>query len=309
MNMLVQHIVHPSSIQMREPPAAVRGGPVNWVKQNLFNSWLSTVTTVILAAALIMIIGPLFQWAFLNAIWSVPASPQGTAMTESCRALQGAGACWAVIPEKYRFILFGPYPFDEQWRPAIVIALFVALFLISAQKRFWRIELAFVWVATLAVIFLLMWGGILGLTFVPQTQWGGLPLTLLLATLGVAVAFPLSVLVALGRRSNLPFIKWICVVYVEAIRGVPLITLLFMGSVMFPLLMPEGVNLDKLLRAQVAITLFFAAYLAEVIRAGLQALPKGQSEAAHALGLSYWQTQRRIILPQSLRLVIPPAGE
>lgn len=306
MTTLVQHIVHPSTPQLREPPAAIRSGPVRWIRQNLFYSWVSTLTTVIMAAVLIKTLVALFQWAFVNAVWSVPINPQGTAITDSCRALQGAGACWAIITEKYRFILFGLYPYDEQWRPAIVIALFIGLFFISAQKRFWRIELALVWSATLAAIFLLMWGGVLGLTFVPQTRWGGLPLTLLLATLGVAIAFPLSILVALGRRSNLPFIKWICVVYVEAIRGVPLITLLFMGSVMFPLFMPEGVNLDKLLRAQIAITLFFAAYLAEVVRGGLQALPKGQYEAAHALGLSYWQTQKRIILPQALRLVIPP---
>jgi general L-amino acid transport system permease protein len=148
---------------------------------------------------------------------------------------------------------------------------------------------------------------VLGMTYVPQDSWGGLPITLILSTFGLALSFPLAVLVALGRRSTqLPAVKALCVLYVELIRGVPLITLLFMASVMFPLFMPEGFNPDKLLRAQVAIILFAAAYLAEVVRGGLQALPKGQYEAADALGLSYWKKTGLIILPQALRLVIPP---
>ena len=145
------------------------------------------------------------------------------------------------------------------------------------------------------------------MSFVPQDSWGGLPITLILSTFGLAFAFPLSLLVALGRRSTqMPAVKGLCVLYVELIRGVPLITLLFMASVMFPLFMPAGINPDKLLRAQVAIILFAAAYLAEVVRGGLQALPKGQYEAADALGLSYWKKTIFIILPQALRLVIPP---
>ena len=152
-----------------------------------------------------------------------------------------------------------------------------------------------------------MWGGVAGLTYVPQDQWGGLPLTLILATFGLALGFPLAVVVALGRRSTkLPAVKALCVLYVELIRGVPLITLLFMASVMFPLFLPDGINIDKLLRAQVAIILFAGAYLAEVVRGGLQALPKGQYEAADALGLSYWKKTGFIVLPQALRLVIPP---
>jgi general L-amino acid transport system permease protein len=153
----------------------------------------------------------------------------------------------------------------------------------------------------------LMWGGILGMPYVAQDQWGGLPITLILATFGLAFAFPLAVMVALGRRSTgMPAVKLICVVYVELIRGVPLISLLFMASVLFPLFLPEGIDIDKLLRAQVAIILFAAAYLAEVVRAGLQALPKGQGEAADALGLSYGKKTLLIVLPQALKLVIPP---
>ena len=212
-----------------------------------------------------------------------------------------------MIHDKYRFILFGRYPYDQQWRPAICVALFIGLFIVSGMRRFWRRELAFIWVGTLFVIGVLMWGGVLGLEYVQQDSWGGLPITLILSTFGLAFAFPLAVLVALGRRStHLPAVKMICVVYVELIRGVPLVSLLFMASVMFPLFLPEGINIDKLLRAQIAIILFVAAYVAEVIRAGLQALPKGQAEAADALGLSYWQKTGRIVLPQALRLVIPP---
>jgi general L-amino acid transport system permease protein len=162
-------------------------------------------------------------------------------------------------------------------------------------------------IGVLSVFGLTLAGGLLGMPYVPQDEWGGLPITLILSTFGLACAFPIAVLVALGRRStDMPAVKLICVVYIEVIRGVPLISLLFMASVMFPLFMPEGLNPDKLLRAQVAIILFAAVYLAEVIRGGLQALPKGQYEAADALGLSYWRKMGLIILPQALRLVIPP---
>ncbi len=184
--------------------------------------------------------------------------------------------------------------------------MFVALYVVSAMRRFRRKELILIWLATLTIIGVLMWGGVLGLRYVPQERWGGLPVTLILATFGLAFGFPLGILVALGRRSDLPAIKAICVLYVELIRGVPLVSLLFMASVMFPLFLPEGINIDKLLRAQIAIILFAGAYLAEVVRGGLQALPKGQYEAADSLGLSYWQKTGLVILPQALRLVIPP---
>ncbi|PHK94738.1 amino acid ABC transporter permease, partial [Pseudoroseomonas rhizosphaerae] len=211
------------------------------------------------------------DWAFVNAIWSVPVTAQG-AQTQACRALNGTGACWAVVTEKHRFILFGTYPYEEHWRPAVCVALFIGLYIVSAMRRFWRPALALVWLATLALIGVLMWGGVFGLSYVPQERWGGLVITLILATFGIALAFPLSILVALGRRSRMPAIKTLCILYVELIRGVPLISLLFMASVMFPLFLPEGMNIDKLLRAQIAIILFAAAYLAEVVRAGLQAL-------------------------------------
>ncbi|MBB5695110.1 amino acid ABC transporter permease [Muricoccus pecuniae] len=293
----------PEAAAPRQPPALTTG-PAAWLRANLFSSWLNTAMTLVLAYFIVRYAISFVDWAFVNAIWSVPNN-----QTAACRALKTSpnpGACWAVITEKHRFILFGTYPYEEHWRPAVVCVLFTALYVVSAMRRFWRWELAVVWAVTLVAIGILMWGGVFGLSYVPQERWGGLPITLILATFGLAFAFPLAILVALGRRSSMPAIRVLCIAYVELIRGVPLISLLFMASVMFPLFLPEGINIDKLLRAQVAVILFAGAYLAEVVRGGLQALPKGQYEAAEALGLSYWQKTGFIILPQALRLVIPP---
>ena len=201
---------------------------------------------------------------------------------------------------------FGTYPFDEQWRPLAATLILVAVIACSGMRRFWNGKLALIWTAGLSAVALLMWGGVFGLTYVENSRWGGLPLTLILATFGIAFAFPIGVLLALGRRSKMPAIKALCVVYIELIRGVPLISLLFMSSVMLPLFLPEGFSIDKLLRAQIAIIMFAAAYIAETVRGGLQAIPKGQYEGADSLGLNYWQQMRKIILPQALKIVIPP---
>jgi general L-amino acid transport system permease protein len=298
-----EHIATPARLQRKL--AAI--GPLAWARANLFNSWWSTAVTLALAYVIVRVVVSLLAWGLLNAVWTVPYSNTGIADTSVCQNLKGIGACWAVLGDKYRLILFGRYPYDEQWRPAIVVLLFIGLYIVSGMRRFWRKELALIWIVTLTAVGVLMWGGVLGLPLVTEDFWGGLPITLILATFGLAFAFPLAVLVALGRRStSLPAVKMLCVIYVEIIRGVPLIAVLFMASVMFPLFMPAGVNVDKLLRAQIAFILFAGAYLAEVIRGGLQALPKGQAEAADALGLSYWKKTGFIILPQALRLVIPP---
>jgi general L-amino acid transport system permease protein len=274
---------------------------LRWLRENLFSSIPSALISLLLLFLVGRAAASFIEWGIAHAVWSVPGND-----TSACRAVRGLGACWAVIPEKYRFILFGTYPFDEQWRPALATLLFIALFYLSSLRRFWRRELVLFWGAALGAIALLMWGGVFGLGFVSQDRWGGLPVTLILATFGLAFGFPLGILVALGRRSKLPAIRSLCVLYVELIRGVPLISLLFMASVMFPLFMPDGFNIDKLLRAQIAIILYAGAYLAEVIRGGLQAVPRGQQEAADALGLSYWQKNRLIVLPQAIRHVIPP---
>jgi general L-amino acid transport system permease protein len=300
-------VTEPHYSAPRERPPTGSTGPLGWARANLFGSWWSTAITLLLGYIILRIAVSFFAWAVLNAVWTVPYNAQGVANTAACQNAKGIGACWAIIADKYRLILLGRYPYDQQWRPAICVLLFVALYVVSAMRRFWRKELALIWIGTLVVVGVLMWGGVLGMPLVTEDQWGGLPITLLLATLGLTCAFPLSVLVALGRRStNLPAVKMLCVVYVELIRGVPLVAVLFMANVMFPLFMPNGVNIDKLLRTEIAIILFTGAYLAEVVRGGLQALPKGQAEAADALGLGYWKKTGLIILPQALRLVIPP---
>jgi general L-amino acid transport system permease protein len=282
-------------------------GPLAWARANLFGSVWSTAVTLALGYVIVRVMFSLIGWGLVNAVWSVPYSDRGIPDTATCQNLKGVGACWAVLADKYRLILFGRYPYAEQWRPAVVVLLFIGLYVVSGMRRFWRKELALIWLVTLAAVGVLMWGGVLGLTEVSEDNWGGLPITLILATFGAAFSFPLAVLVALGRRSTkLPAVRMLCVLYVELIRGVPLIAVLFMASVMFPLFMPAGVNVDKLLRAQIAFILFAGAYLAEVVRGGLQALPKGQAEAADALGLGYWRKTGFIILPQALRLVIPP---
>jgi general L-amino acid transport system permease protein len=295
----------PTAARQQAKVAAI--GPWAWARANLFGSVWSTAVTLALGYIIVRVVFSLVEWGLIHAIWSVPYGPTGVPNTTICQNAKGIGACWAVLSDKYRLILFGRYPYDEQWRPAIVVLLFIGLYIVSGMRRFWRKGLVLIWVATLTVVGILMWGGVFGLTLVAEDSWGGLPITLILATFGAAFSFPLAILVALGRRSTkLPAVKMLCVLYVELVRGVPLIAVLFMASVMFPLFMPAGVNIDKLLRAQIAFILFAGAYLAEVIRGGLQALPKGQAEAADALGLSYWKKTSFIILPQALRLVIPP---
>lgn len=278
------------------PPKNQVGLWPKW-KERLFSSPLSILATVLTAWILIMAVPALIDWAFLQADFT-------SSTAQECR--QAAGACWAFIAEKHRLILFGTYPYDEQWRPLIATIILIAVIVCSGLRRFWNARLALIWVVGLTAVALLMWGGVFGLTYVENSLWGGLPLTLILSTFGIAFAFPLGVLLALGRKSKMPAIKALCVVYIELIRGVPLISLLFMSSVMLPLFLPVGFSIDKLLRAQIAIIMFAAAYIAETVRGGLQAIPKGQYEGADSLGLNYWQQMRKIILPQALRIVIPP---
>jgi len=284
------------SIEPRAPPRSEIGA-WGWVRRNFFAGPVNSALTVLVLALLALALPPLFNWAVLYAV----IAPDNAA----CRAAHEFGACWGVITEKGRLILFGRYPFAEQWRPLVACLALVALLVCSCLRWFWKPWLALLWVAVLALFYVLMRGGLFGLTDVETSRWGGLPLTLILSTVSLVVAFPLSVLVALGRRSHLPAIRTLCVLYVELIRGVPLISVLFMASFMFPLFMPQGTTIDVLLRVLVGMTLFTAAYLAEVVRGGLQALPKGQVEAAQSLGLSYWQAQRKIVLPQALRMVVP----
>ena len=284
-------------------PIAPRPAPIKtegllpWIRANLFGDWKSAVTTALLLGLALLYLPRLLDWTLFSAVFATNA--------EACQAARGIGACWGAIAEKYRLVIFGRYPFDEQWRPLLATTLMVGLLVASCTRPLWNKWLVVLWAGVLAAFFALMGGGVLGLDKVPTDQWGGLPLTIMLSTLSIVLAFPLAVLVALGRRSNLPAIRSFCTIYVELIRGVPLISVLFMASFMFPLFMPQGVSIDVLVRVLVGITLFAAAYMAEVIRGGLQAIPKGQVEAAQSLGLTYWQTQRKIVLPQALAMVVP----
>ena len=257
---------------------------------------MSTAATVVMVLLAFWLVPPFLGWAVMNAVVRPDA--------DACQAARGVGACWGVITEKWRFIIFGRYPFESQWRPEVATILLLGLLVVSCIRAFWKPWLAILWFLVVPAFFWLMGGGF-GLAPVPTDNWGGLPLTIMLATFGIAFAFPLSILVALGRRSSMPAIRTLCILYVELIRGVPLISVLFMASFLFPLFLPVGKSPDVLLRVLVGLTLFAAAYLAEIVRGGLQVIPRGQVEAAATLGLSYWQTQRKIVLPQALALVVP----
>ncbi|MBT7308438.1 MAG: amino acid ABC transporter permease, partial [Gammaproteobacteria bacterium] len=268
-----------------------------WLYKNLFSTPLNSGLTVSILYLLWLMIPPLIDWIFLQATWV------GESRAD---CLPNEGACWAFVHARIDQFLYGLYPVAERWRVnvafAILFLLFVAFFLSTVRRR---------WVSALILLpypllaWLLFYGGSWGLETVETSQWGGLFLTLVIAGIGITASFPLGILLALGRRSELIVIRSLSIGFIEIIRGVPLISVLFMASVMLPLFLPEGVNFDKLMRALIGITLFQSAYMAEVVRGGLQAIPKGQFEAAESLGLGYWRTMQKIILPQALKLVIP----
>ncbi len=280
--------------ELRPPITSI--GVIGWVKNNLFNGVFNSILTVVTLFFLWKVVPPLFRWAFIDSAWHTTG--------QACR--QAAGACWSVISMNYRFILFGFFPYEQQWRPFLAMMILFGLLFYSRDRTHWKKPLSYAWIIGLFTMGLLMKGGIFGLSSVESTQWGGLPLTLLLAVFGLTAAYPLGVILALGRRSKMPGVKVLCIVYIELIRGVPLISLLFMSSIIFPLFLPEGVTFNKILRAQAAIILFTAAYIAEVVRGGLQGMSRGQYEAAESLGLNYYMTMRLVILPQALKIVIPP---
>lgn len=277
-------------------PPVIEVGVIGWMRKNLFNGWFNSVLTLLTLLLLWKSVPPFIQWAFLESSWF--------AGSEACR--ESSGACWSVVTSNIRFITFGFFPHEQQWRPLAAMILLVYLLFYSQDRTRWNRYLAWAWLIGLFIMGLLMKGGLFGIESVESSQWGGLPLTLLLSVFGLTAAYPLGVVLALGRQSKMPVVKTLCVIYIEMIRGVPLISLLFMSSVVFPLFLPEGMTVDKILRAQVAIILFTAAYVAEVVRGGLQGMNKGQYEAAESLGLNYYQTMRLVILPQALKIVIPP---
>ncbi|CRY39415.1 amino acid ABC transporter permease [Yersinia enterocolitica] len=286
----------------REPPSTVRpGNPLSRVvfgaKKNLFSSWTNSLLTLLCLWLMWQLIPPLLNWAIFNANWL------GTTRTDCTQE----GACWVFIHARFGQFMYGLYPIEQRWR--INTTLIIGL--VTLIPLFWRAmpgrgRYLAVWAVVYPLlVWVMLYGGFFGLTRVETRQWGGLTLTLIIAAVGIAGALPLGILLALARRSSMPVVRILSVVFIEFWRGVPLITVLFMSSVMLPLFMTEGTSIDKLIRALVGVVLFQSAYVAEVVRGGLQALPKGQTEAAESLGLGYWKTQGLVILPQALKMVIP----
>lgn len=272
--------------------------PATAWRQDLFGSLWRTAMTVLLAALALALAARVLPWALGRAIVRPDAG--------ACRALDHAGACWGVVVEKFRAIIFGRYPYPQQWRPALGTLGLTALAVLSAWPRTWRWWLAGTWLMALGGFVLLMHGwAALGWEVVPTSRWSGLPLSLLLSLLALALALPFGVLLALGRRSELPLLRALCRTYIELVRGVPLISVLFMAAFLLPLLVPRAWQPDIFLRVFLGLAAFAAAYLAEVVRGGLQAVAPGQLDSARALGLGRWQVQRHVVLPQALRAVVP----
>ncbi|MBN3564567.1 amino acid ABC transporter permease [Aliamphritea spongicola] len=279
------------------PAPASTIGLVGWLRTNLFNTPLNSIATIVMLYLCYIWLTPIFDWVFISADWT------GTSR-ESCTS---GGACWVFITQRIDQFMYGFYPSEETWRLDLTFLVFVALiaWLVWPNLPKKGLVAAFTLLVFPFIAFVLLSGGYFGLEHVETHKWGGLSLTLVLAVVGIVAALPLGILLALGRRSEMPIVRAMSVAYIEIWRGVPLITVLFMASVMLPLFLPEDMHFDKLLRALIGITMFQTAYMAEVIRGGLQAIPKGQYEAADALGLGYWQKMVMIILPQALKLMIP----
>lgn len=289
------------------PPPTSDASVVGWIKKNLLATPKDIVLTILGLAVLALILPGAINFLFLDAAWF------GTDRSVCATVAQGGiqpdgwkGACWAFVESRFSQFIFGRYPIEERWRVILVgvmfVALLVPLLIPKAPRKGLNALLLFVIFPVVA--FFLLHGGF-GLTEVETPLWGGLMVTLILSFVGIAVSLPLGILLALGRRSDMPVIKMLCVTFIEVVRGVPLITVLFMANVMLPLFMPTGWTIDNFLRALVGVSLFASAYMAEVVRGGLQAIPKGQYEGADSLGLSYWQKTRLIVLPQAIKLVIP----
>jgi general L-amino acid transport system permease protein len=280
------------------PPTRVHG-VWPWMRANLFGSVGDTILTLVGATIAAAIVWPALQWSVFNATW--------LGQTRDTCAANTAGACWSFVEANFGQFIYGRYPDPERWRVNTFFVLLAAGIIPMAipSAPFKRLNLLYIFVLFPVISYLVLIGGVLGLPVVETALWGGLFLTLVVSYVGMAMSLPLGIILALGRRSKMPVVQYVCVFFIEVCRGVPLITVLFMAGILLPLFLPTGVNFDKLLRALLGLSLFAAAYMAEVIRGGLQAIPKGQYEGAKSLGLGYWTMMRLIILPQAITIVIP----
>jgi general L-amino acid transport system permease protein len=281
------------------PPPAGEVGIIHIIRDRIFNSVLGGVLAIAIAALLFVAAWTIIDWAFFRGVWT--ASDR-----ELCNA-EGAGACWPFIKARSLQWVYGFYPNAERWRVNLVYLIgavsLAGLMIPAIPFKTWNALFFFLLYPVIAFVLLL--GGRFGLTLVETDQWGGLLVTLVLSVTAIVVSAPLGILLALGRRSTMPIVSLLSTIFIETVRGVPLVLVLFMAANMFPLFMPPGVNPDKLLKAVIGTSLFASAYMAEIIRGGLQAIPKGQYEGAQAIGLSYWKSMGLIIMPQALKVVIP----
>ncbi len=258
---------------------------------------LAAAINLVALALLVWVVPKALDWAIFSAVWSAEDM-------NGCPA--SGGACWAFAIAKARLILFGRYVFDEQWRAALGVVILCALVALSLNPRFWRGWLAAAWAGGLAIYAVVMWGGVFGLRYIDSTYWGGLPLTVLLTIFGTFFGILFAIPLALARASGLPVFRFVATVYIELVRGVPLISVLFMASVLIPVILPEGFAPSGLARVLIGLSVFIAAYMAEVLRGGLQAIPAGQIEASRSLGISYFAMMFRVVLPQVFEIVLPP---
>ncbi len=293
--------------ESRKPPVATTG-ILGWLRMNLFSTWVNSLISLFVLYILFQFIPWILNWTIFAADFKYNFNGEEIVNREMCSRVldpENGGACWAIIYVRFYQFMYGFYPREEVWRVNLsYLMLAVAVVpLLFDNFPFRKHFLKFTYIFPVIAFFLLNGG--LGLESVSTNKWGGLLVTLVLGCTGIALAFPLGIILALGRRSNLPVISMMCTLFIEFIRGVPLITLLFFGMVMLPLFLPEGIDMDGLARVLVAVTLFQSAYMAEVIRGGLQAIPQGQYEAARSIGLSYWQMNLKVVLPQAIRISIP----
>lgn len=279
------------------PPPANTVGLIGWLRKNLFSTPLNSLLTLVMAYIAVTTIWSIADWGIINADWI------GTTRD----ACSSTGACWVFISVRWDQFMFGFYPAAELWRPKLFYWTLAILVVLMAYEKTPKRTWIFIFFGSAYPILMagLLEGSMFGLPVVDTHQWGGLLVTLILSTIGIVLSLPIGVVLALGRRSKMPIISKLSIAYIEIWRGVPLITVLFMASVMLPLFFTEGIQTDKLIRALIGVVMFYSAYMAEVVRGGLQAIPKGQYEAADSLGLSYWQKMGLIVLPQALKITIP----
>ena len=285
------------------PAPTVASGPIGWVRANLFSSPLNTVLTLAILGILILVVPPVIQFLFIDAVWS------GTDRDACLAGPNGeGGACWAFVRERLTYFIYGSYPISQRWRVDLFFAMLAFgagwLLWLDAPRRGLGALYFFIIMPICAYVLLNGWP-LIGLRAVDTSLWGGVLVTVVVTTVGMVASLPFGIILALGRRSSMPVVRVLSVMFIEFVRGVPLILVLFMASVMLPLFVPPAWSPDKLLRALVGIALFSSAYMAEVVRAGLLAVPRGQYEAARALGLRFWRMQGLIVLPQALRITIP----